>query len=742
MITLDGEVYDIIYVNEDNGYTVCEIDANGVLVVAVGHMPFVTPGETVRLTGSWANHAEYGRQLRVESIERVLPQSVGSIYSYLASGVINGIGSATARKIVDRFGEDSLNILRSSPEQLTEIKGITLRKAEAMSEAFILRQDTAETVMFFQKFGITPNLAMKIYKKYGAAAIDLVKNNPYSLCDTIQGIGFKTCDRIAVSIGIPFDSRNRVRSGLKYVLSEVAMNGNTCYPEDELADCTARLLCCGIDTVRDCYSEAVLAGAIISENSLAYLPMYYNLEISVANRLAFLAKSKEEPADENLFSLLDEYARQCSLTLSEEQREAILTANTRKVTVITGGPGTGKTTIMKGVLNVMLRRGREVLLCAPTGKAAKRLEEACGFEAKTIHRLLEVSAISDEEQRFSKNEANPLSADFIIVDEMSMVDIQLIDALLKAMKRGAGIILAGDVDQLPSVGAGNVLSDIINSGVVPLVKLNTVFRQAEESMIVVNAHRINDGKMPELGNTRSDFFFMSRPDHGSAAALIRELVSVRLPKAYGYDPFGDIQVLSPSKKGIAGVASLNSMIQERLNPPAADKPEQKRGELVFRLGDKVIQTKNNYAAEWENPADSTSGFGIFNGDIGVIKDIDGIDKSLSVEFDDGKTVKYDFAALDNLELAYALTVHKSQGCEFKAVIIPVCSFAPMLMTRNLLYTAITRAKELVVLVGSADSVAAMVRNNRRSKRYTGLLEKLKLYGKAAENTEDNTDGNS
>lgn len=726
LITLEGEVYEIIYVNEDNGYTVCEIDVNGVLTVAVGHMPFLSAGETVRLTGSWITHSEYGKQLKVERLERMLPQSVSSIYSYLASGVISGIGASNARKIVDRFGEDTLDVLRSSPELLTEIKGISMRKAEAMSEAFILRQDTAETVMFFQQFGITPNLAMKIYKKFGSMAVELVRDNPYALCETVQGVGFKTCDQIAMSLGLPFDSRNRIKSGLRYALTEAAMNGHTCYPDSALLDYTAKLLGCDLGAVRDCYNESLLTGKIISEDNLAYLPLYYNLELSSASRLATLAKAEAE-TDKKTEELVDSYAESCNIVLSGEQRTAILTANSRKVLVITGGPGTGKTTIMKGVLNVMLRRGMEVALCAPTGKAAKRLEEACGCEAKTIHRLLEVDAISDDEQRFAKNETNPLSADFIIVDEMSMVDIQLLDALLKAMKPGAGIVMAGDVDQLPSVGAGNVLSDILESGVVPMIRLSTVFRQAEESMIVVNAHRINDGEMPDLMNSHSDFFFIHRPDHQTSADVILDLVESRLPKAYGYD-LSDIQVLSPSKKGTAGVVSLNALIQERINPPEKYKPEQKRGSVSFRLSDKVIQIKNNYNAEWVNHRDGSQGLGVFNGDIGVITDIDRMDKTLTVEFDDGKTVEYDFAMLDNLELAYALTVHKSQGCEFKAVIVPVCGFAPMLMARNLLYTAITRAKEMVVLVGSPENVAQMVRNNHRSRRYSSLLAKLRLYG--------------
>lgn len=718
--------------SEETGYTVCEVDVNGVLTVAVGSMPYISPGETVRLTGIWVNHAEYGKQFRVDSLEKLLPQNIEAIYSYLASGVVSGIGASTARRIVDRFGEETLNILRTAPEMLAEIKGISLNKAMSMSESFIIRQDTAETVMFFQKFGITANLSMKIYKKYGPMAAELVQENPYALCETIQGIGFKVCDRLAANLGLPFDSMYRIKSGLKYALTEALMNGHTCYPKSELLEYTAKMLSCPMEKVQDCYSEALLAGALIEENSLVYLPNYYNYELACSSRLVNLAGSQAEEADEKLISYVDKYAQDLDITLSEEQRDAIIAASTKKAVVITGGPGTGKTTIMKGVLSILLRLGKEVALCAPTGKAAKRLEETCGCEAKTIHRLLEVGAISGEEQRFSKNETNPLTADYIIVDEMSMVDLQLFDALLKAMKRGSGIIMAGDADQLPSVGAGNVLHDIIAAQVIPVFRLSQVFRQAEESLIVVNAHKINDGEMPSLHNNNSDFFFMHRFDHESSAQTIIDLVEERLPKAYGYDALSDIQILSPSKKGTAGVINLNAMVQQRLNPPAKDKPEHKRGETVFRLGDKVIQVKNDYDAAWTNKKDGLQGFGIFNGDIGIITKISKESRTLSVEFDDGKIVEYDFLSLDHLELAYALTVHKSQGCEFKAVIIPACGFAPMLMTRNLLYTAITRAKELVILVGQAESISKMVRNKHRSKRYTGLVEKLKLYGEANE----------
>lgn len=721
--TLEGEIYEIIYQNEDNGYTVCEIETNKSLVTVCGHMPFIAPGEQVVLTGKWVNHPDYGEQFAVTSLERALPKKVSAILAYLASGIISGVRESTAKKIINKFGEDTLRIIAVHPERLSEISGISLNRAKKISESFLIRQDAAQTVIFLQEYGVTPILALKVHKIFGQKAIELIKENPYILCESVERIGFKTADRIANSMNIPKNHPGRIAGGINYILTYAALSGHTCFKYAELCENTASFLGCKILEVTSVLSEMKHDCKLIFENDFVYLPLYYNMEVISATKLSELM-SLRRPYSNNISEEILKYSKLSSIDLSPMQEEAVKKALGGGVLVITGGPGTGKTTIMKIIMDIFQSHEYKIALCAPTGKAAKRLSESCGMEAKTLHRLLEVEVSDVNNQKFAKNEYNPIDSDVVIIDEMSMVDIVLFGSLLKALKRGTCLIMAGDSDQLPSVGAGNVLHDILSSGVIPSVRLNEVFRQAEKSRIVTNAHRINMGEMPLENDSKSDFFFMGRTPDG-ALQTICELCSGRLSKVYGFDSISDIQVLSPSRKGIVGTINLNRVLQERLNPPSKDKKEKKFGERVFRVGDKVIQTRNNYDMIWSLPDGSGDGFGIYNGDIGTILDISQKEKTLRILFDESKIVEYDFSSVEDLDIAYALTVHKSQGSEWSAVIIPVCSFPPMLMTRNLLYTAVTRGKKLVILVGSLESVSLMVRNNKLQLRYSSLEKRLK-----------------
>ncbi len=719
---LEGEIYEIIYQNDDNGYTVCEVEINKSLVTACGHMPFVAPGEQVRLTGKWVNHPDYGEQFSIESMERSLPKDVSSILSYLASGIISGIRESTAKKIISKFGADTLSVIANEPEKLAEIKGISIAKAKKISESFIIRQDAAQTVMFLQEYGVTPNLALKVYKRFGQKSVDLIKDNPYILCDNIERIGFKTADRIAAEMGIPKNHSGRLESGVKYALMTAAMSGHTCIKYDELIEMCVNLLGCLREEANVATNTLKENGEVIFADNFVYLPIYFNAEISVAGRLYDLMCTAK-PMTANIHQEIFNFSKLNGIELSPLQNEAVRKANDGGVLVITGGPGTGKTTIMKIITQIFNQYEYKIALCAPTGKAAKRLSESCGFEAKTLHRLLGVEVSDADNQRFSRNEYNPIDADVVIVDEMSMVDMLLFSALLKALKRTTCLILAGDSDQLPSVGAGNVLGDIIESKKIPSVQLNEVFRQAELSRIVTNAHRINQGLMPLENDSTTDFFFMERSTEG-ALQVICELCSERLPKAYGFDSITDIQVLSPARKGTVGTLNLNKVLQCVLNPPAKGKKEKKFGDRIFREGDKVIQTRNNYDLLWSSPNGDSDGFGIYNGDIGTVVDISQKEKYMRILFDDNKLVDYDFSGIDDLDIAYALTVHKSQGSEWSAVIIPVCAFPPMLMTRNLLYTAVTRAKQLVILVGSSGNMAQMIANDRHQLRYSSLKERI------------------
>ncbi len=721
---VEGEIREIVYYNEDNCYCVFELNCGKDTIAAVGHLPYAASGERVRLYGKWGMHPDYGEQFSFDSFERTLPQKVSAIRTYLASGIIPGIRESTARKITDLFGEDSLEVIKNDPEKLTVIKGISKAKAQKMNEAFLIRQDAANTVMYFQQFGISTKMSVKIHQKYGALAIDVVKNDPYVLCEEISGIGFKTADRIALSMGVLANNPGRVKSGVRYALGEPVQNGHTCYPKNSLMSYCARLLGCSETDVSSAFDALALSGKVVYEakSDMCYLAPLYNEEISVATHLLTLVHAKRDNLHIDPHAAIESACE--NITLSEKQYSAVLAALNENVLVITGGPGTGKTTIVNTILKIFLSLGKKVRLAAPTGKAAKRLSEACNAEAKTLHRLLNLDIISGtDDYTYCVDSTNTLQADLVIVDEMSMVDLSLMSVLLKSLKRGARLIMVGDSDQLPSVGAGNVLKDIIASECCTVITLTEVFRQAGESMIVTNAHRIHAGQLPICNQKDKDFFFIPCVPT-SAADTIANLAAARLPRAYGYDPMRHIQVLCPSKKGPAGTIALNLALQNALNPPSPSKKERKMGDVIFRTGDKVMQVKNNYNIPFRLP-DETEGSGIYNGDIGVILEINPSENYMLIEFDDERRVEYDFAWLDELELAYALTVHKSQGCEFKAVILSVSPVAPMLTVRNLLYTAVTRAREIVVLVGSSDNVARMVQNNHEAARCSMLCDRLK-----------------
>ncbi len=726
---VSGDVIGIIYSNDDNGYKVLEIENDKESFIAVGYFHGVAEGETVKLTGKWTSHQTYGEQFKAEMFEKILPATPSSIQKYLASGIIKGIGESTARKIVEHFGEEALKILENEPERLSVIRGISISKAVKMHESYMNQLGSSTLVMFLQDCSISIKTAAKIYKKFGSAAIEIIKANPYILCEEIDGIGFKTADEVAVKLHMSADNVNRVRAGVLYTLKYNTQFGHTYLPKSILVSSSAKLLGVGTDMTSRAVDTLVKDGICVLDmdgnDENIYIYSHYMCEGYVANKITELNKYIYKFKSHDIEKQIDIVEKKHKLHFAELQKQAIESAVKNSVMVITGGPGTGKTTIINAIIDIMHSNGFTVTLTAPTGRAAKRMSQVCSLEAKTIHRLLEASFRGDgEETEFMVNENAPIDSDVVIVDEMSMVDIILASNLLKAIKPGTRLIMVGDVNQLPSVGPGNVLRDIIDSCSVEVIRLTEIFRQARESLIVTNAHGINEGKYPVLNAKDKDFFFAEVPFAQDGVKYIASLCAERLPKAYGYTSY-DIQVLSPSKKGVAGVINMNEVLRDSLNPPSKDKKEYDFGYRVFREGDKVMQIRNNYDIRWTNTTTTELGNGVFNGDVGVITSIRKEFGTLTVMYDERKVV-YDFKELsDELELAYCVTIHKSQGSEFPVVIIPMYEAPHMLVNRNLLYTGVTRAKNMVILVGREEIVCAMVDNNREDKRYSGLSKRIK-----------------
>lgn len=729
MLTLEGIVKDIVFRNELNGYTVAKLDTEDGEATIVGNIPIINLGETLKVEGDWVYHPTYGEQLKITNVSLVVPSTLSGIEKYLSSGLIPYIGPKTAKKIVEKFGLDTLDIIQYNPERLKEIEGIGEKKMEKIVTAFREQAEIRDIMMFLQQYGITVNYAVRIYKKYGKDTISILTENPYKLSEDIYGIGFKKADKIAENMGISKTSPFRIQGGIRFILNNYAANGHSYVPVEELTEKTSQLLEVEgelvLDAIRDLAIKGVVHILTVGEEIRIYYTPYHVAENNVAKKIVELSQAELKALDIDVDERISKIEEEEKIKFANKQTEAIKEAIKNGIVVITGGPGTGKTTIINAIIKIFQEEGLNVSLAAPTGRAAKRMTEATGVEAKTIHRLLEFSYM-DEAMAFGRDEDSPLETDLLIVDEASMVDILLMNSLLKAIVPGTRLILVGDVDQLPSVGAGNVLRDIINSGAVKVVKLDEIFRQAKESHIVVNAHRINKGQYPIL-NKGKDFFFIKEEKPSEIVNIILELCKKRLPSYYGVDPVKDIQVLTPMKKGDVGLNSLNRHLQQVLNPKAPYKKEKQIGEEIFRVGDKVMQIKNNYSIEWELIEDGVvveRGEGVFNGDLGTIIDIDEEDRIMKVLFDEGKEVEYTFDQLDELKLSYAITIHKSQGSEFPIVVIPIYWGPPMLLTRNLLYTAITRAKKLVVLVGDEKYLKRMIGNNRIDKRYSSLDYKI------------------
>lgn len=721
-VTLEGIVENIVFTNEDNGYTVCECACGGELVTLVGIMPYLNEGESIKAQGVWQVHATFGRQLKVEYFEKKLPTDSEAIYKYLSSGAVKGIGPVTAARIVEAFGADTFDVMENNPKWLCDIKGISPRRAKEISESYAAQFGMRSVMMFCSRF-FGPSVSARIYRRYGAAAVTIIEKDPYRLISDIEGVGFEKADTVAQQLGFPADSPERIEAGAEYVLSNAAYaGGHCCLPEKDLIAKTAQALNVQPMSVATAIARMCERGELVRANEeYIYLREYREAESYINAKLRLLRDTPRPERYEGVESAIKDLEGKYGITYADEQVQAIVSGITNGVTVITGGPGTGKTTVIKALTELLLSLKISFCLAAPTGRAAKRMSEASGADAKTIHRLLETEFDTAHRPKFGRDEGNPLPASVVIIDEMSMVDLLLFSSLLKAVKRGSTLVLIGDVDQLPPVGAGQCLKDVIESEAFPVVRLRHIFRQAEQSLIVTNAHDINKGNMPVLNAKDNDFFFMERSNYTDIQQLLLSLCRDRLPKTYSLDSFSDIQILTPTRKGELGTKALNAVLQEGLNPKSFKKREKKIESVLFREGDKVMQTKNNYDIEWDK--DGIKGQGIFNGDVGRIISIDTQSEAMVINFDD-RVAEYDFALLDELEHAFAVTVHKSQGNEYPVVLMPVYDCPYPLMTRNLFYTAVTRAKKLLILVGKQRCVSIMVENDKKSHRYGHLKQLL------------------
>ncbi len=722
---LEGSVERVIYSNDENGYTICDLSVSegGEIVTAVGVMPMIGTGDHLCVYGNWVHNPKYGRQFSVTQYERVMPADTASMLRYLASRAIKGIGPKTAQKIIDEFGEDSFDVIENHPEWLASIKGISMKVALTASESFKEQAGIRSAMLFFRDyFGVTTTV--KIYKKWGARAVDIAKENPFRLCNEIEGIGFERADAMASSLGYEGENPERVMSGILYVLQQNGIqNGHVCLPEELLVEASARMLGVEIESVQAALSSLMKQGSVHyvlqDERRMIYDAISYEEEKYIAEKLVRLDQMCASVDLGDIDRFIEQEEAKSGIRYAFLQKKAISDALRYGVMILTGGPGTGKTTVVRALIHIFASMGMDIALAAPTGRAAKRLSEATSMEAKTVHRLLEMTYDPSGKNVFQRNEHDLLEEQVIIVDEASMMDNGLMCALLRAIKPGARFVIIGDSDQLPSVGAGNVLRDILDSNRFASVRLCEIFRQAQESLIVTNAHAINQGSLPQLGVKNNDFFFLPRSSDRDIALTIADLCKNRLPRTYGETARQGIQVIAPSRKGESGTEQLNILLQQALNPHSPSKKEHRFRDRVFREGDRVMQTRNNYELVWSRVRDTKTGTGIFNGDIGVICEIHSSDNEMILLFDDREVV-YDFSLLEDLEHAYAITVHKSQGSEYPIVIIPMCSAASMLLSRNLLYTAVTRAQSMVILVGREEIVSVMVENNRQVMRYTGL----------------------